>query len=220
MKQFDPASLSVAERYKLLIGCVVPRPIAFVSTVSPQGVANLAPFSFFAGVGSNPMTVAFCPANTHEGGEKDSLRNAKPTSEGGMGEFVVNIASERYIREVAGAAEPLPAEESEFDLVGLTRGPCRVVAPPRVIESPAAFECVTEFVHRTNPGEPGGGNLVLGRVVHVWIEDEAVNKRMHVDPDVLRAVGRMGGSEYCRTGDRFALPVGRSALESPDPGGV
>lgn len=215
--QLDPTSLSIAERYKLLIGCVVPRPIAFVSTVSPEGVANLAPYSFFAGVGSNPMTVAFCPANTNEGDEKDSLRNAKPKVEGGAGEFVVNIASERFIREVAGAAEPLPPDESEFDLVGLTRAPCRVVTPPRVVEAPAAFECVTELVHRTNRGEPGGGNIVLGRVVHVWVDDAAVNERMHVNADALAAIGRMGGSEYCRTRERFALPVGRAALDAPVP---
>src|SRR5580765_603384 len=96
----DPLALSQADRYKLLIGCIVPRPIAFVSTVSPSGRLNLAPFSFFNGVGSDPMTLLFCPANKPDGSEKDTLRNCKPVSEGGTGQFVVNAATEHYIRQV------------------------------------------------------------------------------------------------------------------------
>ena len=210
----DPSSISVAERYKLLIGAVAPRPIAFVSTVSPDGAPNLAPYSFFNAVGSNPMTMLFCPANTPEGGEKDSLRNAKPVDEGGVGEFVVNIASASMARQVAGAAEALEYGESEFDLVGLTPAPSVAVAPPRVAEAPVAFECVTDRVIRTNPGEPGGGNVVIGRVVRAHAAPGLVNERMHVDPAALDSIGRMGGAAYCFTRERFELPVGRDALES------
>lgn len=124
-----PAELTVAERYSLLIGCVTPRPIAFVSTVSAEGRPNLAPFSFFNAVGSNPMTLLFCPANTPEGGEKDTLRNAKPVDEGGTGEFVVNVATHAIRRAVAGAAEDLPFGESEFELVGLTPTACDIARP-------------------------------------------------------------------------------------------
>jgi flavin reductase (DIM6/NTAB) family NADH-FMN oxidoreductase RutF len=215
--ELDPEKLSVPERYKLLIGCVVPRPIAFVSTVSPAGVPNLAPFSFFAGVGSNPMMLLFCPANAPEGGEKDTLRNCKPREEGGTGEFVVNVATEAYAARVAAAAETLAPHESEFDLVGLTRAPSRIVTPPRVAESPVAFECVTQQVVRTNPGQQAGGNIVIGRVVHVHLRDGLVDARMHVDPDELAAIGRMGGSTYCFTRGRFDIPLGRQALEAvPD----
>src|SRR3989442_10944436 len=88
--EIEPASISQPERYKLLIGCIVPRPIAFVSTVSPDGSSfNLAPFSFFNGVGSNPMMLLFCPANKPDGSEKDTLRNCKSMGEGGTGQFVV-----------------------------------------------------------------------------------------------------------------------------------
>src|SRR5580765_4087321 len=132
----DPLALSQADRYKLLIGCIVPRPIAFVSSVSPDGRLNLAPFSFFNGIGSDPMSLLFCPVNKPDGSEKDSLRNAKPVAEGGTGEFVVNVAIDAFSRQVAGAAEPLPHGQSEFDLVGLTTAPSRVVKPPRVAESP------------------------------------------------------------------------------------
>lgn len=215
--ELDPLKLAVADRYKLLIGCIVPRPIAFVSTISPDGRPNLAPFSFFAGVGSNPMTVLFCPANKPDGTEKDSLRNAKPVEEGGTGEFVVNVATEEYERQVAACAEPLEYGESEFAMSGLASAPSVVVRPARVAESPVAFECRTVQVIRTNPGAPAGGNIVIGEVVHVFVRDEGglINERFHTDPAKLRAIGRMGGIEYVRTGDegnRFEMPMGRRAL--------
>ncbi len=211
--EIDPAELSAPERYKLLIGCIVPRPIALVSTASPDGVPNLAPYSFFNGVGSDPMSLLFCPANRGDGGEKDSLRNAKPADEGGTGVFTVNASVEAYERKMAGAAEGLAYEESEFDLVGLTPAPGTRVVAPRVAESPWAFECETMQVIRLNPGVSGGGNVVLGRVVHVHLRDDLVDDRLRVDPEALQAVGRMGGFAYVRTRDRFELRPGRAALE-------
>lgn len=209
----DPTTMSQPDRYKLLIGGIVPRPIAFVSTISVDGKANLAPFSFFNGVGSNPMTLLFCPANKDDGSEKDTLRNCKPVGEGGVGEFVVNIASAAYAAKVAGAAEPLPPGESEFELVGLTPAPCAVVRPPRVLESPIAYECLTLQVIRTNPGQRAGGNVVLGEVVRVHVFDEVINERYHLDPAKLDAIGRMGGLGYCYTRDRFEMVQGSRALE-------
>ncbi len=213
--ELDPSKLAQPDRYKLLIGGIVPRPIAFVSTVSPDGRDNLAPFSFFCGVGSDPMTLLFCPANKADGSEKDSLRNAKPVAEGGVGEFVVNVATEAYERLVAAAAEPLAFGESEFKLTGLTPAPSRVVRPARVAESPIAFECRTVQVVRTNPGKAAGGNIVIGEVVHVYVRDDLINERHHIDPAKLAAIGRMGGIGYARTRDRFELPMGRAALQAP-----
>ncbi|MFG0286345.1 MAG: flavin reductase family protein [Phycisphaerales bacterium JB039] len=210
--EIDVASLDVASRYKLLIGCVTPRPIAFVSTVSPEGRPNLAPFSFFTAVGSNPMTLLFCPANKPDGSDKDTLRNAALREEGGTGEFVVNIASERYAKRVAAAAEPLAYGESEFELAGLTMAPSMKVRPARMAESPVAFECETTRIVRTNPGQPGGGNIVMGRVVHVFAAEGVLNERFHADPAVLQTIGRMGGLQYCTTRDRFEMPMGRAAL--------
>jgi flavin reductase (DIM6/NTAB) family NADH-FMN oxidoreductase RutF len=210
--ELDPATLPSADRYRLLIGAIVPRPIALVSTISPDGRVNLAPFSFFNGVGSDPMMLLFCPVNRNDGTEKDSLRNAKPSAEGGVGEFVVNLAVEAYERQVAAAAEPLAYGESEFDLVGLTPSPSRLVRPPRVAESPVAFECRTETVIRTGQGVPSAGNIVLGRVVHVFVRDDVINERFHLDPDTLRTIGRMGGLGYIRTRERFDMPMGKAAL--------
>jgi flavin reductase (DIM6/NTAB) family NADH-FMN oxidoreductase RutF len=209
----DPERLAVPERYKILIGSIVPRPIAFVSTISPDGTStNLAPFSFFNGVGSNPMTLLFCPANKPDGTEKDTLRNCKPTSEGGTGEFVVNVASFPYIRKVAAASEVLEYGDSEFDLTGLTKAASAIVKPPRVAESPVAFECQTLHVVRTNPSAPAGGNVVIGRVVHIFVRDDLIDDRYHIDPAKLDAVGRMGGLGYTRTRDRFELPMNRTAM--------
>jgi flavin reductase (DIM6/NTAB) family NADH-FMN oxidoreductase RutF len=211
--ELDPAKLSQSERYRLMIGCIVPRPIAVVSTISRDGKANLAPFSFFNGIGARPMTLLFCPVNTADGSEKDTLRNCKPEDEGGTGEFVVNLALEDYRREVAAAGEALPYGESEFELAGLTPTPGRVVRTPRLAESPACFECRTRQVLRLAPGEPGGANIVIGEVVHIQVADDLVDEKLRVRPGALQAIGRLGGLEYCTTRDRFELPRGRAALE-------
>jgi flavin reductase (DIM6/NTAB) family NADH-FMN oxidoreductase RutF len=208
-----PADLLIRDRYKLLIGSVVPRPIAFISTVSPDGAFNLAPYSFFTAVGSNPMTMLFCPGTRVDGTDKDTLRNSLPPGEGGTGQFVVNVATESYALKVAAAAEELPHGESEFELTGLTPIASSCVQPPRVAESPVAYECTTIQVIRTNPGEPTSGNIVLGEVVCVHLDEALVDERFHVDADALRAIGRMGGLEYCRTRDRFEMARGRQALE-------
>ena len=122
--EIDTSAISQPDRYKLLIGLITPRPIAWVSTISPDGRLNLAPFSFFTGVGSNPMLVMFCPANKPDGSEKDSLRNAKPVGEGGQGEFVISIVS-----HALGAAMSRTANHEG-------RGRARARAP--IAPSPAA----------------------------------------------------------------------------------
>lgn len=211
--ELDPGSIGAIDRYKVLIGGVTPRPIALVSTCSPDGRLNVAPFSFANAVGSDPMLVMFCPANTTTGQPKDSLRNASPPEEGGVGQFVFNTVPFSIARQIAGAAEPLEYGQSEFELTGLTPSPSRVVRPPRVAESPLSFECETVRVIRTNPGVPAGGNIVIGRVVWIHAHDGLINDRMHVDPALADTIGRMGGLTYCRTTERFDLPVGRAALE-------
>jgi flavin reductase (DIM6/NTAB) family NADH-FMN oxidoreductase RutF len=211
--ELDPATLDQRDRYKLLIGGIVPRPIAFVSTISAAGAHNLAPFSFFAGVSSEPMSLLFCPANTPQGEPKDTLRNILETAAsapgGGVGSgFVVNIVSHAIAKPMALCAEPLPHGESEFTFANLTPSPSHKVKPPRVKESLLSFECETMQVIRLAPGTPGGGNIVLGRVVWVNADDRVINDRLHLDPTILDAVGRMGGLGYCTTRDRFDLPMG------------
>jgi flavin reductase (DIM6/NTAB) family NADH-FMN oxidoreductase RutF len=204
----DPAELSPVERYKLLIGGILPRPIAVVSTRDAEGRPNLAPFSFFNGVGGTPMTLMFCPANNADGSEKDSLRNADAT-----GEFVVNVAPDHLIERIAAAAEALPHGESEFDFAGLEAVASAVVGPPRLAASPVSYECRTRQILRLAEGEPGGANLVLGDVVHVFVDDAVIDERLRIDPAALDLVGRLGGFGYARTRDRFDLRAGQAALD-------
>mgnify|MGYP001214348059 CR=1 FL=1 len=212
--EIDTAKLDASDRYKLLIGSVIPRPIAFVSTISRDGRPNLAPYSFFCGVGSNPMLIAFCPANEPDGADKDTLRNIDPEV-GGTGEFVVNIVTDAIGPQMAACAEELAPGESEWDLSGLTMAPSRVVKPARVAESPISLECRVWRVIRTNPGQRGGGNMVMGEVVWVHALDAVINERLHLDADAIDAIGRMSGPTYTRTRDRFDIPAGRAALKHP-----
>jgi flavin reductase (DIM6/NTAB) family NADH-FMN oxidoreductase RutF len=204
----DPAELSPAERYKLLIGGILPRPIAVVSTRDTEGRTNLAPFSFFNGVGGTPMTLMFCPANQADGSEKDSLCNADAT-----GEFVVNVAPDHLIERIAAAAEALPPGESEFDFAGLEAVASAVVGPPRLAGSPVSYECRTRQILRLAEGEPGGANMVIGDVVHVFVDDAVIDERLRIDPAAIDLVGRLGGFGYARTRDRFDLRAGKAALE-------
>jgi flavin reductase (DIM6/NTAB) family NADH-FMN oxidoreductase RutF len=213
--EIDPLSLAPRDRYKLLIGAVVPRPIAFVSTAPPgwkwgddPAPLNVAPFSFFAGVGSDPMSLLFCPSNRPDGGEKDTLANIEST-----GQFVVNVVTEAIDRRAVACAEELPYGRSEFALAGLSPARSAKVAPPRVGESPVSFECERTHVVRLNEGAPGGGNVVIGRVVHVHADDRVIDGHFHIDPAKLAAVGRMAGLTYCRTRDRYDIPWGIRALE-------
>ncbi|MGD0097395.1 MAG: flavin reductase family protein [Terracidiphilus sp.] len=201
MLTFNPTALTPLETYKLMTGIIVPRPIALVSTVSGDGVANLAPFSFFSGVGAVPPTVLFCPAlrdGTETGEKKDTLRNVEET-----GEFVINVVSE----DIASAANESAAEVAfgvdEFSLSGLTPIPSEVVRPPRVAESPAQMECkLLQVIYTAHA--PRGGVIVLGEVVRFHVR-EMLNDEFRIDPAGLDAVGRMAGNTWVRTRDRIEL---------------
>ena len=206
--ELDIASMPIGLRYNLLLGAVVPRPIAVVGTMNAAGQHNLAPFSFFNAVSSEPMVLMFCPVSRGDGGENDSLRNAKPVAEGGTGCFSVSLATEENIAKVVKCAADLAHGESEFEYAGLTARMCSRIQAPYMAESPIHFECETIEVKRFAPGVPFGGNMVLGRVIHARVDDALAHPRMHVDSAKLRAVGRMGGQWYARTGDRFELERG------------
>lgn len=195
----DPLALDVRDRYYLLIGTIQPRPIAWVSTVSPDGAPNLAPFSFFTGIAANPMSVCFAPVNDRRGRKKDTLLNVEATRQ-----FVVNFATEDNAEKMNQTSAPYPYGVSEFEKAGLTPLPSVKVKPPRVAESPAAMECELHDIVRLGEG-PLAGNLVVGRVVHVHCDDKLWNggKIRHQD---LKAIGRMEGAWYARTRDAFELP--------------
>ncbi len=204
--EIDPRGLAANLLNKLVIGCVVPRPIAVVSTVSPEGLPNVAPFSYFTVASHTPLSLAFTVGGSKgDGSMKDTLRNARPVEEGGVGEFVVNVADESYADQMAKSGESIPYGESEFDHTGMTPVASLAVKPPRVGEAPVAFECRTTHVIPI-----GEARLVIGEVVHISIKDHLIDANYRVDPSKLLAVGRMAGSDYVRTRDRFEVKtIGR-----------
>lgn len=203
----NPAGCEPRQVYKLMTGIIVPRPVALVSTLDRNGVANLAPFSFFTGVGSNPPTLLFCPvvrtlstaaSDAQPDLRKDTLRNVEET-----GEFVVNVVSEAIAAAANASAAEVPPEVDEFVLSGLTPRASEVVRPARVAESPAQMECQVLQVIYTNRA-PGAGVIVLGQIVRFHLLSSLVED-FRVDPAGLDAVGRMAGNTWARTRDRIEL---------------
>lgn len=195
----DPQSLPIRERYQLLISTILPRPIAWVSTVSPEGAPNLAPFSFFTGIAANPLSLCFAPVNDRTGRRKDTLVNVEATRQ-----FVVNLAGEHVAGPMNQSSAAYPYGVSEFEKAGVTPVPSLKVKPPRVKESLVSMEC--ELIQVVTLAEgPLGGNLVIGRVLHFHCEDSVWNggKIRHQD---LKNIGRMEGSWYTRTQDAFEMP--------------
>jgi flavin reductase (DIM6/NTAB) family NADH-FMN oxidoreductase RutF len=196
----DPASTTVQNIYKLLIGSIVPRPIAFVSSLSADGVRNLAPFSFFTAISANPPVICFSPmVRPRDGSHKDTLNNIRTT-----GEFVVNIVSEDFAERMNITSGDYGPEVDEFEISDLTPIPSDMVEPARIGESRVNLECrLVQIVDVST--KPLGGSLVLGEVLRFHVKDEAFED-FRIDPDVLKAIGRMGGQTYCRTHGRFEMP--------------
>ena len=188
------------DRYKLLIGSIVPRPIGFVSTISPDGIYNLAPFSFFNGVCSEPMTVLFCPViRGSDGKEKDTLKNIKATKE-----FVVNIVSEEFAEKMNQCSAEYPPNVDEFKESGLTPEKSEVIKPPLVKEAKVNMECkLIQLVEIGN--KPGGGTVVIGEVVYFHASED-VYQDGKIILSKLKPVARLGGTDYARVTDIFSLP--------------
>ena len=195
-----PCQTSARDIYRLMVHAIVPRPIAFVSTIAADGVLNLAPFSFFTGVSASPPVVCFCPMiRGSDGARKDTLRNIEATRE-----FVINIVSEDFGPQMNACSTEFPPEVDEFRASGLTPVASDLVRPPRVAESRVAMECVLLQVVDVS-AQPLGGSVVLGEVVRFHVADELFDD-FKIDPDRLRPIGRMGGPTYTRTTDRFDMP--------------
>lgn len=195
----DPQDHPPQNIYKLLVGAVVPRPIAFVSSLDTAGVRNLAPFSFFTVISANPPVVCFSPmVRSSDGAHKDTLHNIEATRE-----FVVNIVSEDFAEQMNLTSAEFPPEVDEFAVSRLTPQASDLVHPPRVKESKIQMECrLVEVVHVS--AKPLGGSLVIGEVLRFHVAED-IFENFRIDPDKLRAIGRMAGSTYTRTTDRFEL---------------
>jgi flavin reductase (DIM6/NTAB) family NADH-FMN oxidoreductase RutF len=211
MAEFASNEREQTELYKYIIGCVVPRPIAWVASRSAAGAPNLAPFSFFNACGYNPPTVAFTVIDRGTA-MKDTSRNI-----GEHPEFIVHIVSEAISEQMNVTCGEYGAHIDEFREAGLTAVPGTVVQVPRVKEALVAMEC--RLTHHIRLGaKPPYASHILGEVLYWHLDESILIERGRVDADKLRAVGRMGGSEYSRTRDRFVLE--RPVVAEADPRSV
>jgi flavin reductase (DIM6/NTAB) family NADH-FMN oxidoreductase RutF len=183
--------------YPILASLVTPRPIALVTTLSPDGCVNAAPFSFFNLLGANPPILGFCPGDRADGTPKDTALNVRLTHE-----FVVNLVDEGIAEAMNQCAASLPYGVSELDRAGLHAAPSSAVKPPRIAESPASLEC-----KEWGTLQIGGNRVVIGLIVRLHIRDElfdAEKRRIHTEK--LTTIGRMASPHwYCRTTERFEM---------------
>ncbi|WP_103670268.1 flavin reductase family protein [Pseudanabaena sp. BC1403] len=191
----DPNSTSPQDNYKLLTNLVVPRPIAWVTSQNSEGVINLAPFSFFNAIGSDPLYLIISIGNKDDGSMKDTAANIITS-----GEFVVNLVTEDLLSAMNISAANFPSDESELTAVGLHAAASKRIKVPRVEEAKASLECV---LHSQQP--LGIYTLIIGQVVMFHVDDALLGNHLHING--FAPIGRMGSpAYYCRTSDRFEVP--------------
>lgn len=197
--QFDPNLIDDKAIYKLLTGAVIPRPIAWVSTIDNYGIHNLAPFSYFNAVGEDPPHIMFSTVRTGNK-NKDTLENILETKQ-----FVVNLVTEDLVEKMNITAQPIPANESEFDLAGVTPVNSTKVKAPRVKESKISFEC--ELVHHyfLEDHKNGGACIIIGRIVMMHFDDAIVSEDFKINLELYKPVARLAGSNYSKIGEIFSI---------------
>jgi flavin reductase (DIM6/NTAB) family NADH-FMN oxidoreductase RutF len=193
--QIDPALHAAADNYKLITNLVVPRPIAWVSSLGPAGVVNLAPFSFFNAVGSDPLYVVLGLGRNAAGQPKDTESNIKAT-----GEFVINLVTEELFEAMNISAADFPPDQSELAAAKVHPAASVRIQAPRVAEAKVSMECRLFGTQAL-----GANTLVIGQVVMFHVADELVGPKLHIND--FAPIGRLGSpSVYCRTTDRFDVP--------------
>lgn len=193
--ELDLSQLEPRHAHDLLTSSMIPRPIAWVSSINEQGQANLAPFSFFTGVSYAPPVVAFLVMNRTDGTEKDTLVNIRQ-----VGEFVIHIVSVELLQCMEETAKSIPYGTDAQTVGGITLVPSKAVKPCRIQEAKIALECVLEQIVRVGEGACAG-NLVLGRVRLAHFADGLLKNEREVDCGKLDALGRLSGSRYCTIRD-------------------
>lgn len=216
LRGLDPKEIAPAEVYALLTGCVVPRPIAFVSSLSADGIANLAPFSFFNAGGGNPPSLVFSPVTSGTLRDKDTLHNVRATRE-----YVVHIAPWELRERMNQTSAEYPPGVDEFEKAGFTKAPSTIVKPWRAVECPIAMECRLYQIVEHGEG-PYHANYVIGEVVWFHVEESLMTKEWRIDSAAIDAIGRLGGPNYTRVTPEsiFAMPrpgaPGPPSLQSPE----
>lgn len=199
MREIDLTQLRRGQAYALMTSFIVPRAIAFISTRDPRGHTNVAPFSYFTGLGSDPPMLMLGISNKRDGSEKDTLRIARET-----GVFCVNLVEEPLARLMVQASGDYPPEVSELELLQLEAEPCQVIECVRVKASRASVECRLVDVHTY--GRKAKTNVVVGEVVHASFAEEILNEDgFTLDPRKIDPVARLEGIHYARLGQRFEM---------------
>jgi flavin reductase (DIM6/NTAB) family NADH-FMN oxidoreductase RutF len=196
--KIDPADLNRQDAHALLVGAILPRPIAFVSTIDEDGVYNIAPFSFFTAMSSKPAIVGFGVARRRDGAKKDTLVNIEYTKD-----YVINLVNEELAEAMNQAAGEYPSHVDEFQVAGLTPVKSDLVKSPRVAESPVNMECrlmqILEFGQ-----SPNVNSFIIGEVVGVHVQEETWVDGV-IKASKVKAIGRLGEDLYCRTKDIFEM---------------
>ncbi|MCW1969527.1 MAG: flavin reductase family protein [Anaerolineae bacterium] len=197
MIAINPVDLPPRDAYRLMTSVIVPRPIAWVSTIGNDGSRNLAPFSFFNGIGGNPPTLMIS-VGLRKGQPKDTLRNVQEN-----GEFVVNMVSEDLGPQMNLTAGEYDYEVDEFALAGLTAAPCDLVKPPRVAEAGVAMECrASQLVQVTDTTY----TVIFGRILRFHIREGLLRPDGLIDANALRPLARLGGDQYATLSPTFDMP--------------
>lgn len=196
---FDPNELEASAIYKLLTGSIIPRPIGWISSISEDGINNLAPFSYFNLLGDDPPHVMFSTRRDNDK-NKDTLNNVLATKQ-----FVVNMVTEEVVEQMNTTSQSIPADESEFDLAGVTPVPSVIVKPMRVKESKINFEC--ELVHHyfLEGHQQGGACVVIGRIVMMHFDDQVLLEDYKINLETYKPVSRLAGSNYSKIGEIFSI---------------
>jgi flavin reductase (DIM6/NTAB) family NADH-FMN oxidoreductase RutF len=196
----DPSTLDRGVLNGLMNGLVAPRPIAWVSTLGGTGIPNLAPFSFFNAFSFHPYPTVGIGPGARAGVDKDTLANCRAT-----GELAISVVTEELAEHANRCSAEFDAAVDEWAVAGVTPAPSVTIAPPRVAESPAAFECLVHSIVDLGSEALPSNALVIARVSRIHVRDDALDAELRPQPDVLRLVGRAGGDAWVRTRDRFEL---------------
>ena len=197
--KFNPQDLEQNAIYKLLTGIVIPRPIGWISTISEDGINNLAPFSYFNAVGDDPPHVMFSTVHSNNL-NKDTLNNVLATKQ-----FVVNMVTEDLVEQMNRTSQPIPANESEFELAGLTPIASSLILPPRVKECKITMECEMVHHYQLENSKTGGATIVIGKIVLFHIDESVLLDNYKINLETYKPIARLAGSNYSKIGDIFSI---------------
>lgn len=197
--EINPNDLEQKTIYKLLTGIIIPRPIGWISSISEDGITNLAPFSFFNAVGDDPPHVMFS-ASSNSNANKDTLNNVLTTKQ-----FVVNMVSENLVDQMNATAQGIPSHESEFDLANLTPIPSLLIKPPRVKESLITMECELVHHYALENHRFGGSTIFIGKIVMFHIDESVLLDDFKINMDTYNPIARLAGANYTNIGTVFSV---------------